>query len=432
MPVGQELSWTDAVFTIVSAASLTGLTVKDTAHHFTPRGQAVIALCMQVGGLVVVVFGARYVFLISRSAPSGDPAAAAQATPAPSSLGLFSLAWRVVLFAFAAELLGAVLLWLMVDSALPAPQRLGLSLFHAVSAFGNAGFTLFPGGLEGYRYALGVHLVIAPLIALGGLGFPVWSDLVSFLTARWRSGDGGKTALGQNSVRLGLHTRIVLATTLSLYLFGVAALGISQLSPYFHRAVVANRQSLPELTPTYAGGILADASFMAISARTGGFSTVPVEQLQPGSQFILMTLMAVGASPGGFGGGMKTVTLVVLVLGAWAAIRGRGQARVFGAAMADSLLRVAGILATALVGLIVFSAFLLALSEPYPLGKLLFEATSAAANSGLSLGITPDLTTFGKWVVTATMLAGRVVPIAILASLSASAGDWPQPSGRPA
>jgi len=333
----------------------------------------------------------------------------------------------MVLFTIGCELLGAGLLFVLADVPGSALQRWGWCVFHSVSAFCNAGFALQSDSLVPLRYALAVHAVMLPLIVLGGLGFPAMQDLArtGWLQAvgTWRSWRGAprhRPPQPPGNLRLSLHTRLVLSATAVLYVIGVLALLAGMLVPHVYAAagigITANAEGAPPLSVQGLGAMLADASFMSLTARTAGFNTMPMDQIHPAGQFLLMPLMMVGASPGGTGGGIKTTTMALLVLAVLATVRGRDETQAFNRAIADELIRKAAAIAAGLVGIAVLLTFLLCLSEPHPMRVLAFEAVSAVTTTGLSLR-DAELTSFGKVCCLVGMFLGRIGPLVLLAAM---------------
>jgi trk system potassium uptake protein TrkH len=305
-------------------------------------------------------------------------------------------------------------------------------LFHSVSAFCNAGFALQSDSLVQYRYSAFMHLVFVPLIVAGGLGFPVLENVAAVGRHRWRrwrerrSGRAAVPPMGHvvnlSAGRLSLHSKLVLTTTAALYLYGVAGMAASQLRPFVTRGAQAADQEVAAATEWRGSetiaGTLADASFMSVTARTAGFNTMPMDEVEPAGRFVLITLMLVGASPGGTGGGMKTTTLAIIVLTIGATLRQRERTEAFGREIGNLLVRRAATMAASLVVLATVSTLLLTLSETGPYINLAFEAVSAATTTGLSLGTTTSsLTGFGKVVIIVTMFLGRVGPLALLGAL---------------
>ncbi len=437
VPPGQDLSWIDAAFTMTSAVCVTGLIVRDTATQFTPFGQAVVGVFIQLGGLGIVVFGSVLAMMLGTQRSLREDLSLRSMLHDLPLRKVASYVRFVVATTIAIELIGAALLMPMWEGDLTEQHRFGLSLFHSVSAFCNAGFALQSDSLESYRYSFLAHGVVVPLIVIGGIGFPVLDDLWRWTCQQWRArrrlwrkGFSISHPIGRRAHTLRLHTKLVLTTTAILYLGGVAVLTIGQLKPYvneiFQQGVTANQDPLPPLTLRRVGGVVADAGFLSVSARTAGFNTVAMEDVSPVGRFTVMTLMTIGASPGGTGGGIKTATVALLVLTVMATSRNRRVTEAFSRGVREELIRKAATLACAFIGLVAVTTGLLCLSEPYPFEKIFFEAVSAASTTGLSLGITPDLTAFGKITVMAAMFLGRVGPLTMVAVLM-----FAHQSGRP-
>ncbi len=427
---GAELSWLDALFTITSAACVTGLAVQDTGTHFTPFGQAVIAVVIQVGGLGMIIFGTVVAALVgSRISLSENLSLSAALNGQPLSR-LQGLVRLIVGSTLLIELIGAALLLPMWEGPLGWDQRIGLSLFHSVSAFCNAGFGLYSDSMVSFRYSTLLHMVLAPLIVLGGLGFPVLDNL--FRMARWNIVQHFRppTIRQQHfranlaDSRLSLHSRLVLGTTLALYLFGVVFLSLAQFRPYLTTMSPADGEmvhqgyELRPLTSHHVAAVLVDASFQSVTARTAGFNSMPMEEIEPGGTFTLMSLMMVGGSPGGTAGGVKTTTLALLILSVVATLKARTSIEAHGRRISEVLLLQAATLAGCYVLLVGISTFLLTLSEPYPFVELFFQSISAATTTGLSLlGSDQPLSSFGKSVIIVTMYLGRIGPLSLLGAL---------------
>ena len=433
VPPGQALSWVDALFTMTSAVCVTGLIVRDTATQFTPVGQFVIAVFIQLGGIGILVFGSMLTLLLGARLTLRENLSLADVLHEQRSRNVVPVVRFIVVMTVVVELAGAALLWPLWPAEVRGWERAGLSAFHSVSAYCNAGFSLRSDSLEGFRYAGLTHLVVLPLIVVGGLGYPVVHNLLSVVWGRVRRGltAGGRAVrVGEpvdlSRTRLSLHTKVVLVTTAVVYTYGVLGIAAGQLKPHvdavFEQGQTAHQERVGPLDLRTAGGVLADASFMSVSARTAGFNTMPMDELSPTGRFVVMSLMVIGASPGGTGGGMKTTTFALLALTVVATARQREVTEAFGRTINDGLVRKAATLAASFLMLVAVATGLLSLSEPYPFGKILFEAISAASTTGLSLGITGDLTLMGKLVIIATMFLGRVGPLALLAVLFFGSG----------
>ncbi len=432
VPQGDSISWLDALFTMTSAVCVTGLVVRDTATEFTWFGQLLIGVFIQLGGLGIIIFGSVMAMLLGRSLSLHEHVSLSEILENQPMRNVTSFVRFIVLTTLGIELLGALAmipLWHPPSAGWTWERYLGMSIFHSVSAFCNAGFDLTGHSMVPYRYSLLPHLVIAPLIVIGGIGFPVLANLRWAAWGKLRQWWGRPVHVSQLAQhRLSLHTKLALTVTLACYLYGVVFIGVGQLMPYVWehtgQGQTANVQRPDELSFTKIGHILADASFMSITARTAGFNTVPLavgqqgsEEMQKSGHFTLMTLMVIGGSPGSTAGGAKTTVVGLLVLSVIATMRNQRETEAFGRTIADALVRRAATIGICFMLLIVVSTLLLCFSESPPFEKLLFEAISAAGTVGLTLGITTGLTSFGKAIIIGTMFLGRVGPLTLLAAL---------------
>jgi trk system potassium uptake protein TrkH len=406
------LGFADALFTATSATCVTGLVVKDTGTDFTLMGQLVILTLIQLGGLGIVIFGAVLALLLGQSLGVRESVAMQDLLNA-GTLGRIN---RMILFIFIAtaliEFAGAVALLPMWDNV--AGQNMGIhhrwyySLFHAVSAFCNAGFGLFSDSFVRYNRCWGVYLVICPLVILGGLGFGVLYDLGLVLHDRaWRLCQRflrrPRPVFLQAPRRMWLQTKIVLFASVSLIVGGVLSLW-----------------AFERLTGDTHFGVL-EALFQSVTARTAGFSTVDIAALSDAGKLILILLMFIGGSPGGTAGGIKTVTLAVVIMAVVATLRRREEVQLFDRSVRLIIVRRA-MTVIVLLAIALFAATLgLCITETsndFTLMQMFFEAASALGMVGLSTGITPSLTTAGKLIIMAAMLVGRLGPLTLLASMT--------------
>lgn len=408
-PTDRPISVVDAAFTSTSAVCVTGLVVRDTGTEFTHVGQWIILGLMQLGGLGIVIFGALIALAMGSSMglrlsrTLSDTTAEGHARPsAIRPLVLFIVTATIVV-----EAVGAITLylgWPSVWTGGPEMTQPASRVFHAVffsvSAFCNAGFATAGTSLEGLRFHWTSQVVIAGLITVGGLGFPVLDNLRAVLWARVRGVRMERGAL----VRLSLHTRLVLVTSVTLYLAGAVLLTIGRLSQGGETV----------------GAALLDGHFMSITARTAGFDTVSPAAMGPLSRLILITLMFIGGSPGSTAGGVKTIAVAIIVLTIWSTIRGRATTVAFGRTISDGLVRRAATLITLGAATIAGLTLALALTDGRDrlIGDLLFEVVSASSTVGLSTGMTSDLSPAGRVVLILAMYVGRVGPLVVLGALA--------------
>ncbi|MFZ9032402.1 MAG: TrkH family potassium uptake protein [Anaerohalosphaeraceae bacterium] len=410
----ETMSITDAFFTATSATCVTGLVVADTGKDFSLMGQTIILILIQLGGLGIVVFGAVLALLLGQ-ALSVKESLAMQDLLSAQTLRSISM---MIGFIFAAtlviEAIGAVSLmpmWDNVPGALPHPDmKWFYSVFHSISAFCNAGFSLFNTSLVDYDTSCGVYGTIAPLIILGGLGFGVLYNLTQVgadavkRAFRRRFNPTSTLAMGMPQ-RISLQTKIVLTTSLILIGAGTILLMLFEhCSPQQEH---------------YSG--FKTALFQSITARTAGFNTVNIGVLSEASKMIIMMLMFIGGSPGSTAGGIKTVTLALVVMVIYATLRKRREVELFQRSVRMVVVGRAVTVMLLFAGLLILMTMLLVLSEcgrGWSLLDLAFETASALGTVGLSTGVTPTLTMAGKWIIIATMLIGRLGPLTLLVGLT--------------
>jgi len=379
---------------------VTGLTVVDTGTRFSPTGQAVVLGLIQLGGLGIMTYAVFVALLLGRDVSFTDRRVIQDSLHHSPSPELVRLVRYMLVFTLVVEGLGALALWLRFKDYASPGEALWLSVFHAISAFCNAGFSLWSDSLVRWRGDLLVNAVVSGLILVGGLGFLVNLELRVYATAALRR---------RRRPRLSLHTRLVLVVSVVLLAAGAAS---------FLWLEWGNL--LRGLSP---GEKLLAAWFQAVTPRTAGFNTVDYSRAAPATLFVTLVLMIIGASPGSTGGGVKTTTLglvTALLLARW---RGRGRATVFHRTIPHAVMdRALTLLLLAVVFVSLGSGLLLVteghsvpFGEAQPrLAALLFEAVSAFGTVGLSTGVTPSLSSAGKLVLVVLMFVGRVGPLTLV------------------
>ncbi len=410
----ERMQLTDAVFTATSAACVTGLIVHDTGRDFTPMGQVVILTLIQLGGLGIVIFGAVMALLLGQALSVRESAAMQDLINAQTLSRIGKMIAFIFLTTLLIEAVGALCLYPMWDDVpsryITSDAKWFCSIFHSVSAFCNAGFSLFERSMIDYSGSAGVYAVIAPLIILGGLGFSVLYNLISVFRSRlirWlrRHSSPNPLFFTQPPERLQLQTKIVLSVSALLIIAGTLALMLFEHSS----------------TSPHADGRFRIALFQSITARTAGFNTIDIASLSEASRFILILLMFIGGSPGSTAGGIKTVTFAVVIMIAWASFRKRRDVEMFRRSV--RLLVVGRAVTVLLLFCVVLLASTLGLvlterGSGFAFLDILFEAASALGTVGLSTGLTPLLTTGGKWIIIVTMLIGRLGPLTLLMGLT--------------
>jgi trk system potassium uptake protein TrkH len=396
-------SWHEALFTATSAVCVTGLIVVDTGSYFSLFGQGVILGLIQAGGLGIMTLSTAAALLLGQTIGLRQRRALQAILEEESAAVLRRSIRFIVLMTLSVEALGFAVLWgyWWARGGDPAGSAY-TALFHAVSAFCNAGFSLFRDNLAPWRGSVWINLWISLLIVVGGLGFTVVGEL---------AGAGVRSRLrARRAPSLSLHSVLVLRVT--GLLLAVGTLGIFFLE-FDH--VLAG---LP------LGERLLAAGFQSVTLRTAGFNTIDIGALQPVTLLLMLVWMWIGGSPGSTAGGIKTSTAAVLWLMFRALVRGRSEVEVSGRTLDPLTLHRA--VAVSLVSGIIVAVFVagLLLAEPH-LGfdRLLFEAVSAFGTVGLSTGITPQLGPPARLLVVALMFAGRVGPL----TLALAAGRRPRP-----
>ena len=390
-----SVPFADCLFTATSAVCVTGLVVRDTATTWTPFGQAVILFMIQVGGLGVITAAISFSFVSGKKIGLMQRSTMQEAIAAPQVGGIVRLTRFIVLVSFLIEMAGAALLLPFFIPEYGLLRGTWYALFHAVSAFCNAGFDLmgFQGpfsSLTGYAEHWGVNLVVILLITVGGIGFLVWNDLKEH-------------KLHFRHYRL--QSKIVLITSAILVL-----VPFLWFMAFEMQDMALGQRALPAL-------------FQSVTLRTAGFNTVDLSQFSSGGHAVMILWMLVGGSPGSTAGGMKTTTLAVLFLTAYAVIRRKEQPECMGRRIGhDTVMHAVCILVMYFV-LFFVSGAVISRIEGLPFRACLFETASAIGTVGVTLGITSKLGTVSRVILIVLMFLGRVGGLTLIyAAQSARAG----------
>ena len=396
------LCFEDALFTSTSASCVTGLAVTDTGHGLSLFGQLVILLLIQLGGLGIMTFS-TLVLLMAGKRPSLAGRFVIQDTlTGRGERSLYSVLRDIITFTFVFEGLGMVVMFFRFIPNNGISHALYLSLFHSVSAFCNAGFSLFHNSLSGYQNDWILNMVTSLLIVSGGIGFLVISELKHKVPYSRRR-------LSQ----LSLHSKVVLSTTVTLIVASWLLITLMEWDNTLSALSFPNR---------FLAGF-----FQAISARTAGFNTLPIGNLANETLFLLILLMFIGASPGSCGGGIKTSTFATLILLGVSRLRGLEKPQIFHRTIShESVGKAVSIIMISML-VVIIGTMLLLMTElgevPHPMSRgnfleLLFEVVSAFGTVGLSTGLTGGLTAAGKIILTVIMFVGRLGPLVIAMALS--------------
>ena len=377
-----KISYIDALFTSTSAVCVTGLIVQSTPTYFTDLGKIVILILIQIGGLGIMTVGSIFGLILGRKIHIRDKfyINTSFGSKQPFSASKFFIV--IAGTTFTIEFIGFIIMTLIFyfNHAFPFKTSMTFSLFHTVSAFNNAGFSLFTNSFEMFSSDIPLNLILMALIILGGIGFPVISEIITFRRIR----------------HFSLHAKVVMTATAILILTGAIMFFILEFN---------NPESIANVPlPTK---ILA-SFFQSVTARTAGFNTMKIGMLNPATIFALILLMFIGASPGGTGGGIKTTTFVAVAAGGLSSIRGRGGVTLFKRKLPSSVVNRALMVTIVAAVLVIISTIGILAFEKYSLKEVLFEVVSAFGTVGLSTGITPQLSIASKIILILTMFIGRI------------------------
>jgi trk system potassium uptake protein len=394
------LGWVDAFFTATSAVCVTGLIVVDTATHFTVRGQAFILLLIQLGGLGMITFATLIILALGGRLSLRHEELAGPGVPVSDAIDHRRLTFDVVRATLVLEAVGALVLYLLWAPRFGWGGAAWHAVFQSISAFCNAGFSTFSDSLMGFQESPATLLTMALLIVLGGLGFLVLEE--AYLRRGWRPRRTGTPN------RLSLHSTLVLATTAALLVLG-----------WVLYLTLEWGGVLGDMRPTDR---MVNALFMSTTARTAGFNSVDYTLANPDTNFLTILLMSIGGAPGSTAGGLKVTTFALIVLLAYARLRGWSVVSIRGRSVPEETVqRAIGVfvLGFAVVTLGIFGYARTELDQVAPaFFSHMFEAVSAFNTVGLSLGATPDLSTQGRWLTVILMFVGRVGPLAVAAALA--------------
>ncbi|MFC3748049.1 TrkH family potassium uptake protein [Paenibacillus sp. GCM10012306] len=403
---GHSLNFIDALFTATSATCVTGLAVVDTGTYFSLFGQTVIMILIQVGGLGFMTMATLFALVLKRKISLRDRLILQEAMNQSSMEGIVRLIRRVLIYSLMIEGSAALLLSIRWAFDMPLGKAIYFGLFHSISMFNNAGFDLFGHyrSLMGYVNDPVVNLIVMFLIVTGGLGFIVLADLIDYRRKR----------------RLSLHSKVVLSTTAALILAGTLVIFVFEFT---------NPRSMGSLN---IGGKILAAFFQSVTPRTAGANTLDISGLRQASQFFIVILMFIGASPGSTGGGIKTTTFTIMIGAVISMLRGREDIVFFRYRLAQERVFKALTITLLALLLIVSVSMVLSTTEERDFLEILFETTSAFATVGLSMGLTPELSLVGKILICLTMFAGRLGLLTLAYALGPKQGKplYQYPEGK--
>eukprot|EP01047_Picozoa_sp_COSAG01_P000402 COSAG01_NODE_7_length_54400_cov_1218.054935_26_plen_578_part_00 len=389
----QSLPYLDALFTATSAICVTGLSVNVIQESFSTFGQSIIIILCQIGGLGIMSFSILLSLLLKRRISQISSQEFQHTYDTFNLKETYSAIKFIFKFTLLFEAIGSVILFfLFKNETWSWTQRAFYAIFHAISAFCNAGFSLFDRSLEQFQTQHGILLCISTLIIIGGLGFPVLFNIFNIKKQKksWHF--------------LKLQTKIALIATLILLIIGTIAIWLSE-----KQHALENSSLITQWV---------NAFFLSTSARTAGFNTIDFNLFYPSTLLIILVLMIIGASPGSTGGGIKTTNFAILIIAFWQSIKSTHRVEIGGRTLPyAAIIKIFSLLILYLLGIFIVFYSLLWTETQAPLA-LLFETVSAFGTVGFSMGITAELSKWGKLLIIIAMFIGRMGPLTVAYALS--------------
>lgn len=390
---GTPIPWIDALFIATSATCVTGLTVIDPGTQLTTFGQTVLLILFQIGGLGFVTMATLIMLVLNKRISLKDRLLLQESMNQNSIQGIVLLIRRVLVYSLVIQLTGALILAIRLIEEMPYGKAIYFALFHSVSIFNNAGFDLFGdvhgpySGMTRYVHDPIINITAMVLIFLGGVGFIVMSDIFDFPKRK----------------KLTLHSKVVLSTSAVLIVLGAVL--------FFWLELYNSLQPLP------VGSQIMASFFQSITPRSGGVTTIDMSSLRQSTQFLMVILMFIGAAPGSTGGGIKLTTFAILVIAVLAQVRGKHDVVLFRHWISQHTVYRAICMTLMALLVVIFSTMILSLTENAAFLMVLFEVVSAFGTSGISMGLTTELTPFGKLLITVLMFVGRTGPLTLAYAL---------------
>lgn len=398
LPVAHEqsLSWIDAFFIATSASTVTGLATVDPGSTFTIFGEVVILFLIQIGGLGVMSFASLVVIMMGRKISVKQRVLMQEALNQPSIGGVIRLVRNLFVFSISIQLLAVFFLSLRWVPELGAAKGIYYSVFHAISAYNNAGFALWSDGLMGYVGDPLVNIVISFLFITGGIGFTVLVDL--WVSRKWKN--------------LSLHSKVMIYAT---FIINVLAILLVFLFEFNNPKTLGMLSGTEKFWASY---------FQGVSPRTAGFNSIDMTAINPDTSLLMILLMFVGAGSTSTGGGVKLTTFVVILFTVAAFLKGKEDTVVMKRTIRNAVVYRALAITTISILFIFAALFVLTyVQKDVSFMVILFEVVSAFGTVGLTMGLTFDLTMIGKIVICAVMIFGKLGPLTLAFSLAKQTRD---------
>ncbi|ROR31514.1 trk system potassium uptake protein TrkH [Mobilisporobacter senegalensis] len=402
---GEFTPFIDALFTATTSICVTGLTTVVTAEHWSFFGQVVILALIQFGGFGVVTFTTTILLILRKRITLMDRLLIQDAYNLDTLRGLVKLTIKIMQGTLIVEGIGAIFYCFQFIPEFGVIKGIWYSIFHGISAFCNAGIDLIgPTSFVPYQTNPLININTMVLIILGGIGYPVWWDIIK----KSRLAVKEQFSMKKYIKKLDLHTKIALTVTGMLILFGAAFIFLNE----YNNELTIGKLSL--------GNKVMASFFQSVTLRTAGYFTIPQESLRNGSAFIGVIFMFIGGSPSGTAGGIKTVTIAVLILAALSSIKGKQDVEIYHRKIIDGYIKKALAVFLFSFTTLMVSTICLSVVENRDFIDILYEVASALGTVGLSRDVTLSLSPIGKIIIIITMYLGRIGPISLALALNVS------------
>lgn len=388
---GEKLSFLDSLFTIVSGICVTGLSVIDISRVLTPTGHFILAFFIQLGGIGVMTFSSILILLIGRKMTYKERELIKEERNVSDSGEIGNFVKNLIITVLIIELIGAIFYTYEFSKEMSLAKAIYFGIFHSISAFCNAGFSIFTNGFEKYTTNIVINFTTTSLITIGGIGFSVIYSLLAIARKKIN--------------RFNLTLKMAMTISAILTISGTI---IFLLLEYNNPTTLGNLNFFEKLLASF---------FQSVTLRTAGFNTVPLWDLKAATIFISSILMFIGASPGSTGGGIKTTTFGILVFHVWGIVRKKEHTEVFNRSISWSVINKA--VAIILISIMYISTIimLILIFDTFRFEQVVYEVFSAFGTVGLSMGITTKLNLFSKILIMITMFVGRLGPLTFALAL---------------
>lgn len=389
----------DSLFTVTSAITTTGLIVFDTGTYYNMFGQIIILLLFQIGGLGYMLFVILIFIVFQQRISIQSNLMLQESIKKPLKVDIQYFLKMIILFTLFIEIIGATILSLLLYQYFPLSHSIYSGIFHSISAFNTAGFSIYQDSFCKFSDNISLNITIICISTLGSLGFFVLFDIYKYYTERLN---------GTKNNKLSVHSRIILISTITILIVGSILVFIIE---YYGNSA------------PFKFKLLSSIFQVSSASTTTGFNSIDIGKMKESNLFLIAIMMFIGAGSGGTGGGIKMTTLVVTLLSVYAIIRNKNTVNIFKRRLPFEIIRNSFAIFILSISWVILITYILSISENKGFISLLFETGSALGTVGLSTGITADLSSIGKVLITISMFIGRIGPLGIGISLLKSAEE---------